>query len=431
MRLFAYQTSGAEWLAERKRALLCDEMGLGKTAQAVTAAQQVGATKVLVLCPAAVVANWKREWRMWAPGAPEPTVLSYDMARRPSTLNHLRVQAWDVMIADEAHYLKNRTAARTVAAKALAASSTHAWGLTGTPMPNTADELWSLLAMFGPAALDKGDGTALSYSGFRGRFCQEVPLGKTGMFKIVGVKNAAELKSRMAPVLLRRKKLEVLKDLPPLREGEIALSAEGYAKELDHTEAGEAGALIRELLAMWLVSDEIDRLAAKMLDNASDESVSRLRRLTATIKARALAPVLVEELGQTEEKLVVMGWHRETLDVLHEALEPFGVVRLDGQTPARDRQAVVDAFQTEPGTRVFLGQIAAAGTGITLTAAANLVFAELSWTPSDNAQAAMRIHRVGQTRPVLVRYATLADTIDEVVVSTLRRKSAAISAVLN
>lgn len=443
--LFAYQDTGADFLAARGRALLCDEMGLGKTPQAVAAADRAECRRVLVLAPAAVTENWRREFLRWqrlpraatvlrrVPDSAAPPagvwIVSYDLARRAPMLNALRARGgWDALICDEAHYLKTRTAARTAAAAALAAGAERAWRLTGTPMPNTADELWSLLHLFGPAALGA---PPMAYWPFRKRYCVEVPLGGTGRSKIVGVRHAEELKARMAPVLLRRKKAEVLTDLPPLRQGEIALSAEDYARELDAAEDGEAGRLIREIMADWLVSDDVDSRAWQILQLASDESVSRLRRLTATVKARALAPLLAEELDQTDGKMVVMGWHRETLDVLQDRLAGFGAVRLCGQTPPAERQRAIDPFHGEGGPRVFLGQIQAAGTGITLTAAADLVFAEMSWTPSDNAQAATRVHRIGQTRPVLVRYAVLADTIDEAVVRTLRRKSQDIQTVLN
>jgi len=442
--LSPYQDTGAAFLAARKRAVLGDEMGLGKTPQGIEACDLVGAQRVLVVCPAVVTENWRREFLRWQRLRRHVEVIgpttrdygfgvyigSYDRVRNRGTavLNALLARSWDVLIADEAHYVKNRSAARTEAVRCLADAAQHAWGLTGTPMPGYADDLWSLLRIFGPAAL--GD-PPLAYYSWRSRYCVDVPLGNTGRSKIVGIRNVDELRERMKPVLLRRKKTEVLKDLPPLREGEITLSPTEHPPELTALEADpEVLALVRAVKAATLLEGNVEKAVGEILQRAASDSISRLRRVTAAVKARALGPLLANEMAGSEEKLVVMGWHRETLDVLAEALIDFCPVRVDGSIAAADRQDAVDAFQNDSKVRVFIGQIQAAGTGITLTAASNLVFAEMAWTPGDNAQAAMRVHRVGQTRPVLIRYATLAGTIDEAVIRVLRRKTQDIRTVL-
>lgn len=451
--VFAYQKLGACFLASRNRALLCDEMGLGKTAQAIIASDAVKASNVLVLAPAALGENWRREFLRWQ-STERPTrvlqsgdrhfdpgvhIASYDLARQKPVLNALLARSWDVLIVDEAHFCKEPTAQRTQTIlgprcdgeHGLVSRATYAWGLTGTPMPNDPSELWTLFCAFGPEALwDAAAGAPLSYGKWKQRYCVTVYDEKRGE-RVMGVRNTEELRARMAPVLLRRKKADVLKDLPPLREGEIALSARKHLADIEAATDPEIAALVKRIVATLLLSDDVDKDVQHILQSASDDSMSRLRRVTASVKARALAPLLVEEMRGGGEKLVVMGWHRDTLDVMHEALAPFGVARLDGQTQPSQRQAVVDSFQTDPGCRVFLGQIQAAGTGITLTAASNLVFAEMAWTLSDNTQAAMRVHRVGQTKPVLIRYATLAGTIDEAVIRTLRRKTQMIRNVLN
>jgi SNF2 family DNA or RNA helicase len=414
----------------------------------VVGADRAGCRTGLVLAPAAVCENWRREWFRWQAkprhvrvvrkiddlvGLDGVAVLSYDMARSRPMLNALLARRWDVLVCDEAHYLKNPTAARTRAVLGercdeiggLLSAAERAWGLTGTPMPNWPHEMWPLLRAFGPEALD-----GKAYWSWRKAFCVEVPLPR-GQSKIVGIRNGEALKALVAPVMLRRKKADVLRDLPPLREGEIALSAHEHAKDMAALADGETGALVRRIQALAMLSDDVDKDVGQVLQSASQESVSRLRRITAAVKAQILGPLLAEEMEQRGDKLVVMAWHGETLDTLQAALAPFGAVRLCGQTAPAARQAAIDAFQNDPKTRVFVGQIQAAGTGITLTAAADLVFAEMSWTPSDNAQAAMRVHRIGQERPVLIRYATLAGTVDEAVVRVLRRKTQGIRSVLN
>lgn len=447
-----FQREGAAWLATRARGLLCDEMGLGKTCQAILAADHVRASDILVLAPAAVTTGWLREFDAWSAAArpsrivrgpadadgPGVRVASYDRARDPATLNALRSRRWDLLICDEADLLKTRTAARTMAVLGahgdetggLVACATRTWGLTGTPMPNSADELWAPLRIFAPESLGE---PRMSYWSFRKRYCVEVPIGQ-GRSKIVGIRNAEDLKGRMAPHILRRRMDDVLPDLPPMTAEDWTLQPGAHGVELAAGLAADPAleAVSRRLLAATLIYDDLGvaDLCGSMLQEISDDSLSRLRRITGAVKGRVLGEMLARELAGSTEKLVVMAWHTEVLDTLHDALAPFGCVRLSGETKPADRQEAIDSFQTDPGTRVFLGQILAAGAGITLTAAAEIVFAELSWSPRDNAQAARRIRRIGQNRPTRARYPSLAGTIDEAVVRTLSRKSRDISAII-
>lgn len=456
-----YQIEGAAWLAARARALLADEMGLGKTAQAILAADRVEARDILVLAPAAVTTNWIREFTRWSALA-RPAALvrgpagadgegvrvaSYDRARDPATLNALRARRWDLLICDEADLLKSSDAARTQAVLGpmltedggLIACATRAWGLTGTPMPNRADDLWTLLRCFAPEALRVGD-AIMSRSSFVADFCAQKPVrfgrGPT-VWRVIGLKQdrVPELRARVSAHMLRRKMDDVLPHLPPLTEEMWPMHPGAHASELAAAMAAEPelAALAPRLLAATLLFDDsgVADSTGQMLQTISEDSLSRLRRITGAVKARVVAAELAAELAVSNEKVVVMAWHTEVLDTLQEALAPFGAVRLSGETPADSRQDAIDAFQNDPGTRVFLGQILAAGAGITLTAAADIVFAEMSWSPRDNAQAQRRIRRIGQERPTRARYPLLVGTIDDAVVRTLRRKSADIAAIVN
>ena len=145
--LFPYQAIGATFLAARNRALLCDEMGLGKTPQAIAACDKVGAKRVLVVCPAVVTENWRREFLRWQTLPRDVTIVmgndlffpdgvhivSYDRARARPTLNALSVRAWDVLIVDEAHFVKTPEAARSLAVRTLADGAVRAWGADGHP----------------------------------------------------------------------------------------------------------------------------------------------------------------------------------------------------------------------------------------------------------------------------------------------------------
>lgn len=397
--LFNYQAEGAAWLAPRRFGYLADEQGLGKTAQAIRAADLAWAERVCVVCPASAVENWRREIQRWSLGFWEADVLSYDGAVRRG------LPAADTYVIDEAHFLKTASTKRTKRCLGVGSplrDAARVWALSGTPAPNHVGELFTWLTFMG-AARD------MSYRQYLDRYThwQMTDYGPKVW------KNRADampdLKARMDRVFLRRLKSQVLKDLPPVRWGDITLSgkSEGHFDKVlaDHIE----------------LSDSLP---------VEDEHIARLRREIGELKAPALAAYLADELDGSEGKLVVFAWHKAVLDVLEHRLQGFGVARIDGSVPAAKRQGEVDRFQGDANCRVFLGNIAAAGTAITLTAASNLVFAELAWTPGDNAQAAMRVHRIGQSQPVLIRTATLKGSIDEAVNQVLARKTRALDEVL-
>lgn len=453
--LFAYQEQGAAYLAAQDRALLCDEPGLGKTVQAIRAAERacLPGEVILVLAPASVAANWVLEWHRWGEqgravrmlrtagdvgrlvlGA--AAVVSYDTAKTPTVRNALLARRWGALICDEAHFIKSPGTARTRLVlgdrvdggpDSLVSVAKRAWGLTGTPMPNTADELWSLFKAFRPAAVEN-DGKPVSYASWRRAFCVEIPIpGRHGASKIVGIRNEDDLRRRVQGAMLRRRVNDVLKDLPALRVAEIGLDPALWERALsDGLLTAETRAVLREAQRLAAEPDRVLDLLTR--DSAGE--IARVRRLVGALKAAALGPLLAEEMEQHREKLVVFGWHREALSAIESALARFGTVRVDGSTPAQHRGNIVRSFQEDPGVRVFIGQIQAAGTGLTLTAANQLVFAEHSWVPSDNAQAAKRIHRIGQTRPVLIRHAVLAGTPDQAVIRALRRKTQGILATI-
>jgi len=159
--------------------------------------------------------------------------------------------------------------------------------------------------------------------------------------------------------------------------------------------------------------------------------LATLRRLVGEAKAIPYAAILADELRQTEGKVVVMGIHKRALrDVQGQlAKEGFRSVLVNGDTPERERIAAVQAFQNDPRCRVFIGNMRAAGTGITLTAASKIDMLETDWSPAPNAQAIMRIHRIGQTKQVRARFISLAKSIDLAVTAVVAEKTQAIATV--
>ena len=158
--------------------------------------------------------------------------------------------------------------------------------------------------------------------------------------------------------------------------------------------------------------------------------LATLRRLTAIAKLPAVTALVKEELYGGIEKIVLFGHHRELLEGLAVGLAEFQPGLIHGGIPRDKRQAEVDRFQTDPNCRVFVGQIDAAGVGITLTAAHHLLMIEASWVPSKNQQAIDRISRIGQREPCLARFVGLANSVDEIVMRVQARKAEALNALL-
>lgn len=451
MDLFPYQKEGARFLASRKTALLADEMGLGKSAQAITACDLINAERILVLCPASATVNWLREFgtfsklsRKWTrilsgehlPTPQESVVCSYDLAAMNSTK---WPGPWDCLILDESHYLKNLEAKRTRAIlgkEGLAHKAKRTWALSGTPAPNHAAELWPLLRAFGR--------TSLPYTDFVKRYCHYYIHGRDRL-QISGTKPAMipEIRALLSPIILRRMKEDVMKELPPItyehmtvepNEVDARIIAE-FAPWVFPTD--RTAELMKELSEKEkLLRDVIDTLGGTrrgmMALEALAGSVSTLRIYTGVQKLRAIASMVDNELdNRAYEKIVIFAVHRAVIEGLRDRLSRWGAVTLYGRTPPNQRQKVIDKFQNNPRTRIFIGNIAAAGTAINLTAAHHVLFAEQDWVPGNNAQAAMRCHRIGQKYPVSVRFVGLAGSIDERITRALKNKTSQLTAIFN
>lgn len=447
--LYPHQITGADWLAERSRACLFDEQGLGKTITAIVAADQVQARRVLVLTPAVVLWNWAREWGIWSPSRrvcvihnsmmrPDPTasvfITTHGLLIRESVRAHLLRWHWDVCIVDEAHLFRTRTTQRAqvlfgqydnVNFPTVIGRCQRVWLMTGTPMPNNASELWTMLWACFPDRILAPNGTIMRWETFRRQFCllARSRYGEAGL-KVVGNRNLPDLKRRINGVALRRLKKDCL-DLPPIRFEMITLRPEVLPTELLEIE--------RELqpdLVETIRQSTDPEAAFTLLGN--HVQLARYRRLCGIAKVAPAAELLTSELTDGGmDKVVVFAHHRDVIDPLCEALDQFGVVRIVGATPLKARQRAVDLLQGHSGIRVAVCHIVAGGTGVTLTAAQDVVFVEMSYSPGENAQAAERVYRIGQLKRVRVRFIALAGTIDEPLVTIVRRKTRMIREVLS
>jgi SWI/SNF-related matrix-associated actin-dependent regulator 1 of chromatin subfamily A len=449
--LFPYQIQGADFLAVRRFGLLADEMGLGKSAQAVRACDLLHARRILVLCPAIARINWLREFDRFSlyglpacalftrtdrPGVhrdgPFIVTCSYDLASDKSIKAYLGAIPWDVMICDEAHYLKTMGTQRTKAVlgkHGLVKSAAKTWLLTGTPMTNHPGDLWPMLYVSGA--------TTMKHPEFIDRFClqRQTPFG----MKIMGAKHDAipELKALLNKIMLRRKKADVLKDLPPItyatftvEPGEVDLELKIY--ELWRRAGGEEKlrAVIAQQESMLANSmAALKHSKAPLRDllpimTGLEKSLSELRQYTGLAKCPAVIEMITREFEfGALDKIVIFACHKSVIETLREGLKRYKPVTLYGGTPPQKRQENLDKFQNDPRCRVFIGNILACGTAVTLTSACEAMFVEVDWTPANNAQAAMRVHRIGQSRPVRLRYVALANSTDERVMEALRRKT--------
>jgi SWI/SNF-related matrix-associated actin-dependent regulator 1 of chromatin subfamily A len=432
-----YQKAGVAYVQARTDALIADEMGLGKTIQAlglINADKTIA--NVLVVCPASLKLNWKREAQKWltrplkvsiANGAFAPggmVIINYEQVKKFRA--QIDAVLWDVLIVDEAHYLKNGKADRTAAvlgrwdkepAKVVRPIlAKRKVFLTGTPILNRPCELWTLLQ-----AIDKR-GLGANWRAFHTRYCAAYQ-GRHG-WVIDGASHLDELQAKLrSSVMIRRMKADVLTELPAKRRSVIAFTPESVeAKAVVAREAQLIGATEEKLTHLRAKVEELrawhDPAAYKKA--VEELSAANLAAFTETSKIRhevALAKVPqvidhVRDCLENEDKIVVMAHHHDVIDQIAEAFQDCFAVKFDGRMSLKDRDAAVGRFQTDPYCRVFIGGIQAAGVGITLTAASHVVFAELDWVPGNLAQAEDRCHRIGQVDSVLVQHLVLDGSLD-------------------
>ena len=433
--LYPYQVAASAWLRGTEVALFHGDMGIGKTFIAADAARNAGA--VLVLAPAVAVGNWVREIGKIDPKRrvqalrkgsdtvldfTETVVISYDLMVKDKMHAQLARKTWDVVICDEAHYLKSCGSIRTKAfwgagtyrKRHIAERAAQIWLLTGTPTPNNVTELYPLLR-YGLPHLIAEDGAVLTFAQFTETYTKgyQTDYG----WKITGNNSeaVARLQAKLAPHYLRIAKEEVLKDLPPMRIETVVVDGGAAAKQ------------VRELGESYRAEVE-----AVLEGGAFGEHVATLARLTEMAKAPAAAE-LAREIVAGGKRVVVFARHRDVIAYLLEALADLGAVTVHGGVDHGKRDSAIVAF-TEGDAQVFVGQVQAAGTAITLHGGGkcqDAIFVSADWVPSTNAQCAARIHRVGQPGSVLVRFLALEDSIDTQIAETLALKTRMIEEVFN
>lgn len=451
--LFPYQKVGAQFLTKHRRALLADEMGVGKSAQAVHACDLHGTKRLVVACPGIARINWLREFEKFSYikrdfkiiytakdeiKDTESVICSYDLIEKIAP-KLKALSPWPVLILDEAHYLMNHDAIRTKAVfgrEGIARKAHRVWALTGTPMPNHAGNLWVLFSTFGI--------TMLSYNDFVDRYCEYYMHGPIKCITGTRPERIPELKYLLSQFTLRRLKVDVQKELPAIFFKDIVVEANEVDIEVDAVFVEYVYPQDRRKEFYELLAQERNLLEA-CIEKAGERSeeapavvssiascVPTLRRYTGMQKVKHVAELVKRNLtDKAFEKVVIFAVHQSVIEGLRRELKDYGVVTLYGKTPLKKRQQHIDDFQNNPQVKVFVANIQAAGTAITLTAAHHVYFIELDYSPGNVAQACMRVHRIGQTKPVTVSFISLANSVDEKVNQILRRKTKSIIELLD
>ena len=369
---------------------------------------------------------------------------------RNETFEALMARKWDLMVIDESHMLKSKDAARThacygywdrdkkAAVQGLADRSERLWALTGTPIPNRPVEAHSTLSKLAPQEFG-------NWKRFVERYCdghQEWVTSTKQAWVVDGASRLEELQERLrSTVMIRRLKEDVLKELPAKRRQVIVLppngagalveaEAKAFTSHEDHIAQAEAE------MALAAASDDKEayaRAAAKLEQGftVAFTECSAARHSVALAKVPAVVEHVKNMLDGGTAKLVLFAWHRDVEDKLIAALADYHPVMLRGGDSTANKDAAIATFQNYPECRVFVGAIAAAGVGITLTAASTVIFAELDWVPGNVTQAEDRCHRIGQHDNVLVQHLVFDGSMDAKMIKTIIAKQAISDAALD
>ncbi|HEY5741035.1 MAG TPA: SNF2-related protein [Terrimicrobiaceae bacterium] len=434
-KLRPYQVEGAAWLLQRAQrgegALLADEMGLGKTVQALALIEALPGT-TLVVCPSSLVWNWRREAHHFLPDltvlsldgpdrdkhfaeipAHRLVITSYALLRRD--IHRYKGSVFAAVILDEAQHIKNPESQNAKAACALVAQSRFI--LTGTPLENSLRDLWSLFEFLLPGYLG-------SREDFKDRY--ETPLlnGQHGeVWK--------RLSRRLRPFLMRRRKEEILSELPEKIEQviEVELSPEQKAA---YTELQSAARIqIDELRSQSSGASHMRVLTALLrLRQACCDLRLLGKNESSSSKLNALLE-LIEEAVDGGHRALVFSQFTAMLDIIEAALKDAAIsfCRLDGSTT--NRQEVVERFQNDERIPVFLISLKAGGVGLNLTAADTVIHFDPWWNPAVEAQATDRAHRIGQNRVVTSLKLIARDTVEERVLAMQEKKRELLEGIMN
>lgn len=426
-----YQEEGIRLIEQfNGRVLIGDQMGLGKTLQTLWTLQRNPSwLPALIVCPASVKYNWEFEAAHHCgmraaicEGSTPPTFNRHDLSGMPALtiINYDILKDWEPylkklkfksIVLDESQYLQSRSSLRTKAAKRVAKDCERVFALSGTPLTNKPADLFPTLNILWPEQYN-------SFWSFAQDWCD--PKLRPWGWEYKGASNLDVLHTNLKQQgMIRRLKNDVLKDLPRLVRRTLPIQ---MSDEAEYKRA-------RDDFMSWLRVNHGHKLQAAGRAQKLMQ-VGYLLRLAARLKIRAAVDWANTFLTETDEKLVLFAVHHKAIECLQRRVNAKSVV-IDGSVTGRKRQLAVEQFQKDPKTRVCIGNIRAAGVGITLTAASTVAMIELFWNPAAMIQAEARINRIGQTEVAWAWYLVAAGTIEEKLCRILQEKQEIISAVLD
>lgn len=454
---FKHQIEGRNFLVEKRKAILADQMGLGKSFTSIMAAEDLGITN-LVLCPASLKTNWAREIlsvneqaniTILSGSKEEPysqgfsskwLIVNYDIVYKKENYEKIKNGGFETVILDEAHYIKNHGSKRTKATLTLVAGIRNRFLLTGTPIMNRPEELYTLLK-----AIDHPLGASwysyvLRYCGAYWRRTRKMKMNPhTGQMEEIkfldtsGATNLQELQTKLQPAYLRRTKeilgeslpakiiTNVLVDLSKEDRKKYEIAWDEYMNYLENN----------PIIFSDMTEEERQQKMENIIQARHLVELQKLKQVASHAKLERIVED-VQNIVEQGEKIIIFTQYTETLRNLRGELRKAGIlaVTLSGEDDQNARQCSIDQFQRNQNVKVFIGNIKAAGVGITLTAASTVIFADLEWTPALHEQAMDRAHRIGQGRQVNVYYYIAKDTIEEHIMKVLGIKNEIINKIL-
>lgn len=419
-----HQKEAIQKLVENKKYILADDMGLGKTTSTIIAALETGAKKILIICPATLKINWKREIENYsqrsiyiAEGKNFSTehdfvIINYDILKnfhdtKKKDDSQIIGANFDLVIIDEAHYIKNAQAQRTKLINDIVKKVDRLWLLTGTPMTSRPIDYYNLLSLVDSPV-------AKNWMAYVVRYCSgyQFRVGPRKVWNVMGASNLDELRDRTSSTILRRLKEDVL-DLPDKIISPVYLRL----KSKDYEE------LMGEYYNWYEKNpDESKSLTVQFSKLTKVRQVIANEKIAQTIE-------LAENILEQGKKVIIFC---NFTDSLNQLMQHFGkmAVKVDGSMSKPERQLSVDEFQENDKIRVFVGNIIAAGVGLTLTAAEAVIMNDLSFVPAHHSQAEDRAFRIGQKKNVSVYYPIYENTIEAVIYDILNAKKQVIATVM-
>jgi SWI/SNF-related matrix-associated actin-dependent regulator 1 of chromatin subfamily A len=420
-----HQKEAIEKLLKNNRFILADDMGLGKTTSVVISALETEVKKILVICPASLKINWMREFQLYTDreificeGKKYSTesdivIMNYDIVKNfydtksPETSPIIQSN-FDLIVIDEAHYISNTTAIRTKLINSFAKKSKRLWLLSGTPMTSRPINYFNLLSLIDSPV-------AQNWMAYVIRYCEGYQFrvgGNKKVWNTNGASNLEELRDRTSRQVLRRLKTEVL-DLPEKIINPVYLRLKSREYE----------DLMGDYYNWYESKDDSTRSLTVQFTK-----IMKVRQVIANEKVESTIE-LAENILEQGKKVIIFTNFTEVLQRIH---SHFGKksVYLDGSCSKTNRQHAIDEFQNNDKIKIFVGNLKAAGAGITLTASEVVIMNDLSFVPSDHAQAEDRAYRYGQKNNVLVYYPIFENTIEGIVYDILSHKKNIIDVVM-